>query len=62
MEGEFGEDHVQGIPSVLGPEMELFHMPFERHYYEINNKSKIKDSNQNNSISGYNPEGMLCNN
>ena len=28
------------IPSGLGPEMELFHMPFERHYSEVTNESK----------------------
>ena len=26
---------VQGIPSELGPEMELFRMPFERHYSDL---------------------------
>ena len=31
---------VQEIPSGLGSEMELFHMPLERHYSEITMESK----------------------
>ena len=31
---------LQDIPSRFGPEMELFHMPFERHYFANTNESK----------------------
>ena len=40
--------------------MKLFHMPFERYFSEITSKLKRQYSNQNNSISGLNPEGMPC--
>ena len=42
-------------PFGLGPEMELFHMPLERHHFELTN-----ECTQNNSISNTNPEGMPC--
>ena len=31
---------IQGIPYALVPEMELFHIPFERLYSEVTNESK----------------------
>ena len=30
-------NEVQGIPSELATEMELFHMSFEKHYSEVTN-------------------------
>ena len=47
--------NVQGIPSVLGLEMELFHIPFERYNSEVNNETKRQYSD-----SGLYPEGMPC--
>ena len=49
---------VRGI-SGLRPEMKLFHMPFERQYFEITIEFKRQYS-KNNSISGPNPEGIRC--
>ena len=49
---------LQGIPFGLRLGMKLFRMPLDRQCTEITSESK--DSIQNNSISGLNPEGMPC--
>ena len=34
-------ERLQGIPFGLGPEMELFHVPFAKHYLETTNESSV---------------------